>query len=239
MRNELLAPVLVLSIAVLGCSSVQKMVSERLPSNTASESGTGNTASADNAEVVEDGSPAFTPSGDARADIESMSDRFLGLDHFRASMTGTGKTNLQADMDFVAPDRFRLTTMLPTGGSTEMIVIGKSTYLRFGDKWQKTAMDIGSSVPDMRKSFTREGLKAFKEIKFEGDDTVDGRSAYRYSYIGEVPGSGGGYDSRIWISRSSGLPLKVDAEYRESDLKSMSITYDYDTPVTIEPPIGN
>ncbi len=233
MTKRMILPALLLVFAVLGCSTIKELVAENGPVENSNASNT--------AVVRETEAPtgAFAPSGDPKADIEKMADRFLSINSFRAKMTTEGKMSMDADLDFIAPDRFRLKTVLPAGGSTKMILIGKQTYMKLGDNWQKMPVDIGSKVPNMRETFTRDGMKWFKEIKFEGEEMVDGKPAYLYSYTGEAPGGGNPYSSKIWIGKADGQPIKITAVYSAGDLKTMAIVYDYDTEITIEPPVVN
>ncbi|QYO65452.1 hypothetical protein [Leptolyngbya sp. 7M] len=237
-KNLFFAPFLLLLGMALGCSNIERVISERSSGDPSAANTAEQPSSATSDATSETSAARFEPSGDPKEDIQRMSDRFLALDSFRAEMTGTGKTDMKAEMDFLAPDRFRLKTGLPNGQSTEMIVIGKDTYLNVGGRWQKMGVDIGTSMPNMRETFSKEGLKWFKEIRFEGEDTAEGQSAYRYSYSGTAPGGGNEYTSRIWVRRSDGLPIKVDADYKTGDLRTMTILYDYATKIVIEPPTG-
>lgn len=234
MNKKNLLPVLLLLGSALGCSSLEKYVAE---SNTSIEPS--NSSSTAPARETESSAIAFTPSGDPKADIEKMADRFLSLDSFRAKMTSEGTSIFNADLDFIAPDKFRIKTELPNGQSSEMILIGKQTFMKMGDRWQKMPIDIGTKVPNMRETFTREGMKWFKEIKYVGEETADGKAAHLYTYDGEAPGGGNAYSSKIWIGKGDGRPIKINAIYKTGDLKSMDIRYDYETKIVIEPPVGN
>ena len=178
---------------------------------------------------------AFVPSGDAKADIEKMADRFLSQRSFTARMEGTGTIPVKADLEFLAPDRFRLTHYRDGGQLGQMIVIGQTTYMNAGGKWQK--MQIGMSVPNMRETFTREGMKWFKDTKYEGEESLEGKTAHHYSYDGEMPGTKKTYSSDIWINAADGLPIKIEAVYHSGDLKTMHIGYDYSKEISIEAPI--
>jgi outer membrane lipoprotein-sorting protein len=233
MKNKLLLPLFLLLGLGLGCTSIEKFVSEELGSSNASNTGTGT------ARAPESAPPEFAPSGDPKADIEKMADRFLSIESFRAKMTSEGTMTMNADLDYIAPDKFRVKTELPNGQSSEMILIGKQTYMKMGERWQKMPVDIGTKVPNMRETFTREGMKWFKQIKYEGEESADGKDAYLYSYDGEAPGGGMPYSSKIWVAKNDGRPIKIRAVYETGEMKAMNIVYDYETKVTIEPPIGN
>ena len=214
----------------IGCSTYSGPASNtETPANNA-------TAAAPASDPNPWSSSPFSPSGDAKADIEKMADRFLSLRSFSARMEGTGTIPVNSELEFVAPDRFRFRHL---GGQDakpgEMVVVGKTTYLNIGGQWQK--MDIGMSVPNMRETFTRDGLKYFKDIKYLGEENAEGKNAYHYSYTGQMPGSKKEYDSQIWINADDGTPVRISTNYRSGDLKTMDIVYDYSKQISIEPPI--
>jgi hypothetical protein len=89
----------------------------------------------------------------------------------------------------------------------------------------------------MRETFTRDGLKYFKDVKYLGEENAEGKNAYHYSYTGQMPGSKKEYDSQIWINADDGTPVRISTNYRSGDLKTMDIVYDYSKQISIEPPI--
>ena len=137
-------------------------------------------------------------------------------------------------MDFVAPDRYRM----KTGNAIDVVIIGRTTYMKIGDKWQKMDLPLENAIGEMRTAFNKEGMKWISDVEYTGEETVNGRSAYVYTYHGKGPNNAGENDAKVWISKSNGMPVKVEATYRSGKLKSMTIDYDYETPITIEPPIS-
>ena len=75
------------------------------------------------------------------------------------------------------------------------------------------------------------------DVKFEGDDTVDGKPALVYSYGNVTPVDNYPFTSKTWVNKSTGLPMKLYVEYSNGILKHMTVNYDTESPVTIEPPI--
>lgn len=222
---------LILLATVAACSKLPNMGSKN---ETSANNSAAAPASSDSTTPWTAASP-FSPSGDAKADIEKMADRFLSLRSFTAKMEGTGTIPVDSELEFLAPDRFRFRHFGQAGKGGEMVVIGKTTYLNAGGQWQK--MEIGMSVPNMRETFTRDGLKWFKDVKYVGEETVDGKTAHHYNYTGEMPGSKKTYRSDIWVSAADGTPIKISTVYDSGDLKTMDITYDYSKQVSIEAPI--
>lgn len=229
MKNNLILPIVILCFAVIGCAKIKELAggakdpssnSDSLASNSAPSTGTKSTAGAD-----------------PKADIVAASKKFIALPSFSAKMDGTGTTALQSKVEYVAPDRFHISYLGGTGAGMEMIMIGKQTYMKSGGNWIKSPVALGESIPNLRDSFTEEGLKTLDEAKFEGEDTVDGKPALVYSYKNVTPKGGYPFHSKIWVGKSSGLPMKIEVNYENGTLKQMTINYDTETPVTIEPPV--
>lgn len=231
MRSNQFIPFLLLIAAALGCSAIRDL---------GSQGDAGNTSNSGRQDGIATGDApgAFAPSGDPKADIFAVADRFLARDKFRAKMEGTGATPMNTELDFLAPDRFRLRNTLPNGQVLEMILIGNRAYMNAGGRWNAVPAFDKSMVPNMRETFTREGLKWFRDVKYEGEESAGGGPAYVYSYVGEQPGGGGEYSSKMWVAKSDGLPVKVTADYKTGALKTMKIVYDYEASITIDPPDG-
>lgn len=235
MKNNVLLPMLILAALALGCSSLREMAGSN---SQPGSNGTANTAPpATSEDPASASSIPYAPSGDARADIEKLGERFMSAKSFRATMQSTGGGPVNSEVDFVAPDRFHLRTATPAGEKVDVIIIGNTTYMNAGDKWQKVPMDIGSMIPNFRETFNREGMKGMKDVKFEGEDAAEGKSAYRYSYVGQAPQGGVEFSSKLWIAKDTGYPVKIVADYKTGEMKSMTIVYDYETPIKIEPPV--
>lgn len=183
------------------------------------------------------GSGAAGSSGgsDPKADVIAASQKFIALRSFSAKMDGEGQSQIKSQVDYVAPDRYHITYLGGTGAGMEMIVIGNQSFMKTGGKWSKMPGDA-SAIPTLRDSFTDEGLKSLTDVKFDGDDTVDGKPALAYSYANVTPKGAYPFNAKIWIGKDSGVPLKVYVTYSNGALKEMTVNYDTETPVTIEAP---
>jgi hypothetical protein len=80
-------------------------------------------------------------------------------------------------------------------------------------------------------------LKSLSDVKYEGTDSVDGKAANVYSYKNVTPKGEYPFTSKIWIRQDKGVPVKIVVDYANGTLKQMTVNYDTETPVTIEPPI--
>jgi outer membrane lipoprotein-sorting protein len=177
-----------------------------------------------------------TSGSDPREDVVQASKKFMELPYFTANMEGVGQTEIKSQVAFVAPDRFHVKYLGGTGAGMEMIFVGKDMFMKTGDKWTKMP-GAGTSLPTLRDSFTEEGLKTLTDVKYEGEDSIDGKPVLAYSYGNVTPVGSHPFTSTIWVGKETGLPIKIFVEYTNGTLKNMTIKYDTETPVTIEPPI--
>ena len=152
-------------------------------------------------------------------------------------MDGVGQTEIKSQVDYIAPDRFHVKYLAGTGAGMELIMIGDQSFMKTGNSWSKMPSSGNSSVPTLRDSFTEEGLKTLSEVKFEGSDTIDGKPALVYSYKNVTPKGDFPFTSKMWVNKDTGLPMKIYVEYDNGVLKNMTVNYDTESPVTIEPPI--
>lgn len=185
------------------------------------------------------GSSGGSASGgsDPKADVIAASKKFIDLKSFSAKTEGMGQTEIKSQIDYVAPDRYHVSYLAGTGAGMEMIMIGGQSYMKpAGGSWSKMPGDA-KAIPNLRDSFTDEGLKTLSDVKFEGDETLEGKPAMVYSYKNVTPVGNYPFTSKSWISKTTGLPMKIYVEYFNGMLKNMTVTYDTESPVTIEAPI--
>jgi hypothetical protein len=174
---------------------------------------------------------------DPKADIVAASKKFIELKSFSAKTEGMGQTEIKSQIDYVAPDRYHVMYLGGTGAGMELIMIGNQSYMKSGSgSWSKMPGDA-KAIPTLRDSFTEEGLKTLSDVKFEGEETVDGKPALAYSYKNVTPVGNYPFTSKMWIGKASGLPVKIYVEYTNGMLKNMTVNYDTESPVTVEPPI--
>ena len=216
----------IILVFVLGCGLPGRLA------NLTSKPGTGPS-----------GGDASAPSGDPREDVIRTSKKFLDVQKFSAKMDGRGKNELHMKLDYVAPDKFHMFFYDNNGQvKTESVMIGKDMYMKMGSRWQKFPGQIGNKqIINLRDMFNEEGLKNLKEVKYEGDDAVDGKPAHVYIYESDKTATNSmapyPYTSKIWVGTDDGLPKKIEVTYEGGDLKTMTILYDYSTNISVEPPV--
>lgn len=178
-----------------------------------------------------------TGGSDPKADVIEASKRFIALPSFRAKMDGVGQTEIKSEIDYLSPDKFHVKYLGGTGAGMELIYIGNDGYMKAGGgSWTKMP-STGQSIPNMRDSFTEEGLKTLSDIKYEGEETVNGIATSVYSYKNVTPVGDFPFTSKMWVRNDTGVPLKIYAEYSNGTLKNMTVNYDTDAKISIEPPI--
>ncbi|HYW70548.1 MAG TPA: hypothetical protein VE961_05915 [Pyrinomonadaceae bacterium] len=176
-----------------------------------------------------------TATSDPRASVIDAAHKLYALKALAGNIETVGDTSFKQHVDFVAPDRYHYSYVDATGAATEEIIIGDHSYHKEGDAWKT---DPGQSPPPtLRNSYSDEVMKTLSDVKFEGEQTLDGKPALVYSYkammlVGNFP-----IVAKMWIAKNSGLPLKSDIENASGVVKHMTITFDTDSPVTIEEPI--
>jgi outer membrane lipoprotein-sorting protein len=223
MNRDLALPLILLAAVAIGCSQIR----DSEPTNSAN-SGEVNAP----ANVATNAAPAMTRENPA-ADIEAMADKFLAEKTFRAKMRGTGDKEVKTDLEFVAPDRFRI----KTGPGLETIVIGKDVYLSMNGSFEKLPGAMDGSIPDLRATFNKEGRKWFSDVKYVGEESVGSKPSLVYEYKNKGEGNLGENDSKIWVGKDDGLPLKIESRYKRGNLKTMVIEYEYDPNIKIEAPV--
>ncbi|HUR96853.1 MAG TPA: hypothetical protein VMZ26_02175 [Pyrinomonadaceae bacterium] len=176
-----------------------------------------------------------TGGSDAKADVVAASKKFIDLPFFTANMEGVGQTEIKSQVQYAAPDRYHVKYLGGTGAGMELTWVGKDSYMNSNGKWTKMP-SANSSIPTLRDSFTEEGLKTLTDVKFEGEDTVDGKAALLYTYKNVTPVGNYPFTSKMWIRQDTGVPMKVYVEYTNGTLKNMTVNYDTESKVTIEPP---
>jgi outer membrane lipoprotein-sorting protein len=175
-------------------------------------------------------------SSDPKTAVIDASRKFIALQSLTGKIEAVAETPFKQQVQYVAPDRYHVVYRDDAGAELEMIMAGNNSYLRSGDSWNEVPGDTNPS-PTLRNSFTEEALKSISDVKFEGEETVDGKPALVYSYklltvVGNFP-----VTQKIWVSKSSGIPIKCFVEYSSGQIKTLTTTFDTESPVTINLPV--
>lgn len=170
--------------------------------------------------------PALQGDPQAVAEVQAAFQKFAAAPTWRARIaSGGGRTQT---MDFAAPDRYHM--LLPGSTSSEMFVIGHSSWMRVEGKCQK----IPGSLP-----FTnpREAIDAGSDTKIAvtkgGAETVEGTPTR--TYMMTVDSQGTQLQEKLYVAADTGLPRRI--EVRSPGGGTTTIDYvDYGAAITIADP---
>lgn len=176
-----------------------------------------------------------TASSDPKAAVLEASRKFIELKSFKGNIEAVAETSYKQQVDYVAPDRYHVVYRENGAPETEMIMVGNHAYTKDGDSWKEIPGDT-SPTPTIRNSWTEDALKSISDVKFEGEEMLNGKPALVYTYkvvtvVGNFP-----TNRKIWVSKSSGIPMKSFVEYSNGPIKTLTNTFDTESPVTIELP---
>ncbi len=172
---------------------------------------------------------------DAKAAVIEASRKFIAVKSFRGNIDAVADTSYKQQVEYVAPDRYHVVYRDNAGATTEMVMVGNDAYTKDGDSWKKIPGGT-APTPTIRNSWTEEALNSISDVKFEGEQSLDGKPALVYTYkvvtvVGNFPTK-----RTIWVSKSSGIPMKSLVEYSNGPIKTLTNTFDTESPVTIELP---
>jgi hypothetical protein len=133
-------------------------------------------------------------------------------------------------IDYVAPDRFRLTQP-----DLDMIIIGDKTYQNEGNGWAVLEMNMAAMITEYRNSDMIDGV-VLSDIQTLPDETLNGKSCAVYSYTQDFEGIVS--QDKLWVEKSTGLPLRLESEGEILGSSSTSVVeYNYDAGLEINAPI--
>lgn len=190
------------------------------------------TAQANTAEHVAAAVDAINPMTSPREAVITSMHRLMDASSYHVSMQMKGgpKGLMNNEVDFVAPDRFRM-QMARVG---TQFIIGDTMYMSMQGRSMKVPMP-----KDMTRQWRDPG--GFKEAEAGmtaeamGSDSVDGTSAHKYSVHYSVPTP---TDSTLWIA-AGGMPLQMRMNI-DSNGTPMTMTMRYsrinDPTLKIDPP---
>jgi hypothetical protein len=176
-------------------------------------------------------SPAL-PLASPRDAIKAAMDRFLALRSYHATMQFTGAPGGMAgrrDIDFVAPDRYRMQTPMGTE-----VIVGDTMYMQVHGRAMRVPMPAGS-LSQWRDPVRLAEAEAGMTVDAQGQESVDGVAAAKFHVRHAPPHAS---DMTLWIN-GDGLPIRIRTE---NSLKHgrMTSTVDYsrfdDPTIQIAPP---
>jgi hypothetical protein len=229
---------LLLVIAAAACASSPAGDNSAAGGNVATASPGGGGGGSRAAAISENDKPLDAMTRAMRAQLDAKS--------YRAHVTSTlsdGTSNAMV-IEYVAPDRYRMTNDAQVGGKgykQEFIITGNATYLKAPDgSWVKSPVDASSIVKAFRDPKMLDELAKTADVKFVGADTIDGTPMLVYQYTQNNPmGMNLKSTSKTWLSVADGLPRKTETEgeYDGKKTKTLVTISDYNADIKIESPV--
>jgi hypothetical protein len=180
---------------------------------------------------------APAPLPDAREAVNASMARFRQLRSFHASMRieGAPQGTLENEMDYVAPDRYRMRMRGP-GMEVTQTLVGDTMYMTRDGQTMEMPVPAG-----MMEKFRDPAWMARQQegasFESQGRDTIDGRSAHKVLMRQAQPVPA---DVTLWLG-DDGLPLQAivrgEAEGRPTTTTIRYSRFD-DPTLAVQPPQG-
>lgn len=165
---------------------------------------------------------------DAHAELKAAYTKFIAAKSFRAAMTDleTGKAVNQ--VEFVAPDRFAISTE----GGLRQVIIGRTMYLNIGGRSMAVPLPEQIDPSQYRNQKALDELAAGIVVTRRPDSAEAGEPATVYHFVSTAEGEP--VETLTWVSKASGLPLQIQTTGGKETKFRYQIRYrDYDDPTIV------
>ena len=132
-------------------------------------------------------------------DVRAAATKFMAAKSFHATLDSAAPQAVHTEMDFQAPDRYRMQT--PAG---TQVVIGDTLYMSLNGRTMRIPMPAGTLTRWRQPSQWTTSVDGMT-VTALGPDTLGGRPArkYRCDYTRPTPGS-----MTMWVG-ADGYPLQI------------------------------
>lgn len=151
-----------------------------------------------------------------KEEIEASMQKILAARSYHATMDLAGSHPMRNEIDFVAPDRYRMT--LPMGTQT---IIGDTMIMNINGMQMKVPMPKGT-LTRWRDPANMDKNMATMSVQVLGADVVDGQPAKKYRVTNTQPQPS---ESTLWIG-ANGYPLQIQVNGKAMG-KSTTTTIHY------------
>ena len=173
--------------------------------------------------------PPTGPMSRPEDEVKASMDRFMQAKTFHAVMNMQGARAMTNEMDFVAPDRYRMKMQTGT-----QVIIGDTMYLQVDGRATRVPLPKGT-LSQWRDPLKLEENKAGLSVEALGSDSVDGMPAKKFLVRNTLPEAS---EFTLWIG-ANGLPLQL-LQQGQSQGKAYTMTLRYsrfdDPAITIDAP---
>lgn len=166
--------------------------------------------------TLEKAAAALNPLSSPEEEVKASMDKFLKAKSFHAVMDMQGAQSMAIEMDFVAPDRYRM--KMPQG---TQVIIGDTMHMQVEGRSMKMPLPKGT-LTQWRDPLRIEENKAGMSVESLGSDSIDGQPAKKYLVKHTEPSHS---EFTFWID-GDGMPLQL-ASQGESQGKPYSMTLRY------------
>ena len=169
--------------------------------------------------------PLSSPKEALMASVE----KFTALKSYHATMRMSGpQGELTNEVDFVAPDRFRM--KMPMG---TQVIIGDTMYMSVDGRTMKVPMPPGT-LAQWRDPANMSKDQASMAVEAQGSEAIDGEQARKYLVHHTQPEP---VDVTMWIG-DAGYPLQIRVEGKAGQAFTNTTRYSRinDPTIRIDPP---
>lgn len=160
--------------------------------------------------------PPVPVASDPAQAVLAASQRFGQLRSFHASLHMQGPRTLDASMEFVAPDRYRLQT--DEGVQT---IIGDTFFLQRAGEVRQVPVPPGL-LAQWRSPLPADATAAELQVEALGEERVEGQPARRY----RVRHASAAPDGMLYWINAAGLPVRIERQ-GQTQGKAFKVTVDY------------
>lgn len=144
-------------------------------------------------------------SASPKDDLHEAFGKFLKAHSFHATVTDIKKGEQVSEMDFVAPDRYRM----KTSNGHDSLIIGDAMYMDMNGKLTRMPVPgVGKMTAQYRNEDFLHEVEGGMDVRALPDEAVDGEPARVYAYSVTKPMKS---DAKTWISQKSGLPIQIES----------------------------
>lgn len=140
----------------------------------------------------------------ARDEVKAAMDKFLSASSYHATMTHSGAHAMTNEIDFVAPDRYRMQTPMGT-----QYIVGDAMIMDINGTRMRVPMPKGT-LSQYRDPAKLSENAATMEITALGADTLDGKPARKYRMVSSQSPD---VASVMWVG-GAGYPLRIEVQGR-------------------------
>jgi hypothetical protein len=174
----------------------------------------------------------LNPLASPKEALKASMDKFMGVRSYHASMEfsgGPGGAMGHHEIDFVAPDRYRM--VMPMG---TQFIIGDTMYMHVQGRSMKVPMPKGT-LSQWRDPARLAEAEAGMTVQAQGSDTLDGMATKKYLVHHEKPQP---IDVTMWINGDD-LPVQIQVNSMLNG-KAVASTTRYsrfdDPTIKVDPP---